>query len=256
MTHPKARQAEARQAEARQAEARRTDGAICLEWHGETLELLPNRALFWPRRRTLLVADVHLGKEGTFQAAGFPVPDGGSTADHLRLEQLAEAVRAETLIVLGDLVHDAEGWGSVSTPHAPRPGPPAGPPVARLLVPGNHDRGAPEGAARLGFRVVDASWPLGPFTLCHAPPESNHGSPWIAGHLHPTFTLRGPGDCLRAPCFVVTPSGIVLPAFGGFTGGVEVHRAPKTRIFLVPPLEGRAPDSSAGQPACVFEVPA
>ena len=50
---------------------------------GETLWLLPQRAVYWPRAGALIVADVHFGKAATFRAGGIPVP-GGTTAEMLR----------------------------------------------------------------------------------------------------------------------------------------------------------------------------
>jgi len=36
--------------------------------------LLPERAVWWPATRTLLVADLHLGKCETLRANGAPMP--------------------------------------------------------------------------------------------------------------------------------------------------------------------------------------
>ncbi len=36
----------------------------------ERVQLLADRALYWPRARTLFVADVHLGKAAAFRAGG------------------------------------------------------------------------------------------------------------------------------------------------------------------------------------------
>lgn len=35
--------------------------------HGETMELLPERALHWPARHVLLIADIHFGKAAAFR---------------------------------------------------------------------------------------------------------------------------------------------------------------------------------------------
>ena len=71
--------------------------------------LLPGRAAFLPATRTLLVADVHLGKAATFRAAGMPVPEGSAQADLARLCGLVEQSAAARLIVLGDLFHARRG---------------------------------------------------------------------------------------------------------------------------------------------------
>src|SRR4051794_25075204 len=72
---------------------------------GETLLLLPDRAVFWPRTYTLLVADAHLGKAAAFRAAGLPLPGGTTTAGLDRLAALIERHAVRRLVLLGDLVH-------------------------------------------------------------------------------------------------------------------------------------------------------
>ena len=62
---------------------------------GETLTLFPERAAFWQRENTLLVADVHFGKAAAFRAGGIPVP-GGTTAEALgRLDDLIAQMKVD-----------------------------------------------------------------------------------------------------------------------------------------------------------------
>ena len=59
-----------------------------VQWAGESLQLLPERALWGPAGRTLFVADLHIGKAATYRALGQPVP-GGTTRENLaRLDGL------------------------------------------------------------------------------------------------------------------------------------------------------------------------
>src|ERR1700722_12601556 len=76
-----------------------------IEFGGEALHLLPDRAVWWPGRQTLLVADVHVGKGATFRALGVPVPSGSSTKDLARIGELTTSVGARRGIILGDLIH-------------------------------------------------------------------------------------------------------------------------------------------------------
>ena len=46
-----------------------------VEISGEALILAPERAVFWPARQTLLVADARFGKSASFRARGVPVPE-------------------------------------------------------------------------------------------------------------------------------------------------------------------------------------
>ncbi|RZA14803.1 MAG: phosphoesterase, partial [Lysobacteraceae bacterium] len=80
---------------------------------GEPVRLLADRALYWPARRRLLLADLHLGKADTFRAAGIALPRGGTALDLARIAALVAAQGAEELWVLGDLLHgrtDLSSW--------------------------------------------------------------------------------------------------------------------------------------------------
>jgi len=46
---------------------------------GEKLVLLAERAVFWPAKKALFVADFHLGKAASFRRAGIPLPSGTTT---------------------------------------------------------------------------------------------------------------------------------------------------------------------------------
>src|SRR5690606_25988024 len=79
--------------------------AMELRVAGEVLQLLADRALYWPARGRLLVADLHLGKGDILRAAGIPVPSGGTGHDLARLDALLRATAARELWVLGDFLH-------------------------------------------------------------------------------------------------------------------------------------------------------
>ena len=49
---------------------------LTIDIAGTRLLLLADRAAYWPEQKTLLVADVHFGKAGTYRALGQPVPAG------------------------------------------------------------------------------------------------------------------------------------------------------------------------------------
>ena len=105
--------------------------------------------------------------------------------------------------------------------------------VSMRLIRGNHDRRAGDPPEALKIEVVAEPWLVGPFALQHEPqPHATHHV--LAGHVHPTFRLRGKGrQSVRAPCFCLGPRISLLPAFGAFTGGMNVSPAPGTRLYLV-----------------------
>jgi len=198
--------------------------------------LLPGRAALVPAARTLLVADLHLGKAATFRRAGIPVPEGSAQRDLERLEQLVRGHDVRRLLVLGDLFHAKGGctpqvfaeFAALRTRIAD---------TAVVLILGNHDRAIGRLPASLGIDACLPSLDEPPFHFVHEPAidvtASNRDLFTVAGHLHPTVSIRSPsGDRLADRCFVAEPSVLVLPAFGSFTGGHRAEPAEGMRLWI------------------------
>ena len=191
-------------------------------WHGHRLDLLAERAVWDPQQRTLLVADLHLGKAELFQAHGVALPSDGDAASLNALLELAHRFLPEQVVVLGDLIHGRVGITAelrqklVALPEL------LGCPLR--LIDGNHERGSwLEGLRR------EPSCALGPLWLSHGP-EPRPGYLNLCGHLHPVAVVGHGADRLRLPCFAHRRGGdrgnhgpngeqLVLPAFGSLTGG-------------------------------------
>ena len=47
--------------------------------------------------------------------------------------------------------------------------------------------------------------------------------PEISGHFHPKLRVHLKGRQVSRRCFVVSPTKIILPAFGSLTGGLDAH---------------------------------
>ena len=199
---------------------------------GERLALLPQRAVYLPAHRSLLVADAHLGKAVSFRRLGVPVPEATTGGTLARLDAALTATGAERVIFLGDLLHSARAQASATLAavqrwrdqHAL---------LDLVLVRGNHDRHAGDPPADWGVRAVDEPLRLGSLALMHHPRPVS-GAYVLAGHLHPCAVLGGRAhDRLRLPCFHFGPAVGVLPAFGEFTGMHALPRAPGDRVFVV-----------------------
>ncbi len=62
---------------------------------------------------------------------------------------------------------------------------------------------------------------IGNLNFCHEPKtEFKKGE--IAGHLHPAAKIKQRGKTLRRRCFVSDEARLIMPAFGSFTGGLNV----------------------------------
>lgn len=98
-----------------------------VELAGEILWLLAHKAVYWPARRMLVIADIHFGKAAAFRALGVPVPRGTTTQNLLALDVLLASYACEEIVFLGDFCT-----------RAPRMGPPPWPPCrpgARAIRP-------------------------------------------------------------------------------------------------------------------------
>jgi uncharacterized protein len=193
---------------------------------GEPMWLLASRVLYWPRERSLLLADLHLGKADTFRDAGIALPRGGTRRDLERLTRALQATGATRVVILGDLVHGRiqhahwrEEWERWRAQHRQ---------LDFVVIGGNHDR-ALRGMA-LDIELVGEHLLTPPFELRHAPRAGvTSGQHCICGHLHPVVKL--PRISGRWPCFVLGEQQTILPAFSLFTGGTLV-RAPRVAVCV------------------------
>ncbi len=207
-------------------------GAYAISVAKEDLHLLPERAIYWPRKQTLFVADTHWGKAATLRSASIPIPGGTTTADLNRLTHILNRTEARRLVLLGDAIHAREGraartlkavaeWRQMHSD------------LDILLVRGNHDRGAGDPPRELNIRCADAPVPDLPFILQHFPGAAEGGYA-LTGHMHPAIRLTGRGkQKATLLCYWFTPEYAVLPAFGSLTGAALVERGAHDRVYAI-----------------------
>lgn len=197
---------------------------------GESLLLLPEKAIYWPAEEMLIIADIHFGKAASFRALGVPVPRGTTSENLAGLDALVAVHGARQVVFLGDFLHARAAHAS-STQLAMLAWRQRHPDLDLMLVRGNHDLHAGDPAAALGIALVDEPHAIGPFAFCHHPGVDAPGY-GLAGHVHPVYVLATRFDALRLPCFVVGEQGLILPSFGAFTGGHAVKPGPGDRIYV------------------------
>ena len=199
---------------------------------GETIVLLPERAMYWPSRKALFVADFHLGKAASFRSAGIPLPSGTTSENVERLDRAIERTGAKEVVFLGDFLHSKEGRAArtferFSAWRESRAR------VELTIVRGNHDKKAGDPPDAWRVKCIDAGESLGPFVLNHEPGASVGGYA-LAGHIHPAVRLTAPGEkAVRLPCFWFGARYGVLPAFGAFTGNAEVLPRRGDQVFVI-----------------------
>jgi DNA ligase-associated metallophosphoesterase len=188
---------------------------VRFSFSGHELMALPQGALFWPSRRALLVADLHLEKASWFARLGQMLPPYDSIATLADLGALVASTGAEEIWCLGDSFHDRHGCDRL-------------PARARALlteltaatrwtwITGNHDPGF---ADHCGGTIVEEAEVDGLLLRHEADPTESR--PELSGHFHPKLRISHRGRRVSRRCFVATTSKLILPAFGALTGGLD-----------------------------------
>lgn len=192
---------------------------------GERLMLDPMGALFWPEQRLLAVSDLHLEKGSSFARRGMLLPPWDTHATLDRLTLLLRRWSPLTVVALGDSFHDAAASRRLPVTERQRL---KGMAQAHrfVWVLGNHDPSPPDG---LDGESV-ATFSAGPIVFRHegigvaVPGE-------VVGHHHPKATIQARTGAVSRPCFVFDGRRLMMPAFGAYTGGLDVLDPAINRLF-------------------------
>ena len=221
-------------------------------------KFLTERALFIPKEKALVIADLHLGIEYGLRKSGITIP---SQTENLaaRLEKLIKQTRAKKLIILGDIKDEFRGLSWQEMREAPEFFSELAKKVEMHLVKGNHD-GLIENILPKSERIKiyePAGFRLGKFAF-------THGQAWISkemlkakillmGHMHPAVEFfsgvsrRSEAEPMRYGARLVEhvwlrmpanksglgkkykskvnlETGIILPAFNLLAGGASFNR--------------------------------
>jgi DNA ligase-associated metallophosphoesterase len=198
---------------------------------GHKLKPLAAGALYWEAEKTLLVADLHLEKGAAFAAVGMLLPPYDTRTTLHRLDKVIRDVAPSRVVALGDSFHTsevAEGLTGDDLEH-----------LTKLQkgcdwywVSGNHDPRLPRS---VGGTICTALTISG-ITLRHEPWDKV-SSREIAGHLHPVARIARRGEMIRRKCFATDGNRLVMPAFGAYTGGLNVLDDAFGPLFLRRQLE-------------------
>jgi DNA ligase-associated metallophosphoesterase len=192
---------------------------------GERLMLDPMGALFWPEIRLLAVSDLHLEKGSSFARRGMLLPPWDTHATLDRLALLLRRWSPATVVALGDSFHDASGSSRLPATEQTRLN--AMTEAYRFIwVQGNHDPTPPAG---LGGEWVEA-FAAGPVVFRHQAVTVAEPAE-IVGHHHPKATVQARSGLVSRPCFVFDGKRLMMPAFGAYTGGLDVRDPAINRLF-------------------------
>jgi uncharacterized protein len=188
----------------------------------EGWQFTPEGAVVHLAERTAVVADTHLGYEWARGAAGDCVLAHSLGETLARLSALFGRCEISRLIVAGDLLESARPCVLTARDLECLKSWLVDRGVGLLVLEGNHDlsfasstKRAQSGSDCLPRTCVVGGWTIG---HGHRPIE---GAARISGHHHPVFRWQG----ITAPCFLVGPGQIVLPAFSRDAAGCNVLTA-------------------------------
>lgn len=188
-----------------------------LSIHDTAFTILPEGAVWHKDAQLLVVADLHLEKGSALAARGRGLlPPYDTAATLALLVQVITRVEPRSVLALGDSFHDSRAGERINardidalcTLQKGR---------EWIWIAGNHDPSPPDcvsGEWRTDYR-------LGNIVFRHEP--TNGSAPGeISGHLHPVAKIRARGESVRRRCVVTDGIRAVLPAFGAYTGGLNV----------------------------------
>ncbi len=183
------------------------------------LNLVPglSGALWAPEQSTLLVADLHFEKGSAFAARGVHLPPYDTSSTLALLERAVASYRPARVISLGDSFHDDTSRERMSEADVERVRRVTGT-VRFTWIIGNHDSSPPDDLGGEIVQTVD----LAGVELRHEPTSGLGFQCEIAGHLHPVAAVVRRGRRLRRRCFVSDGTRLIMPAFGAYTGGLNV----------------------------------
>ena len=196
---------------------------------GEALQLLPQRAVYWAKEKTLIASDLHWGKTGHFRKNGIAIPANTQHTDEIRLANLIEQTGAERLIIAGDFFHSRENNETKQFTHWRN----AHAALDIVLVMGNHDILPKESYEDWNLTIYDNTMDVGAFVISHDVLEQPEKF-YLHGHIHPSCKVKGKTRfSVTLPCFCIDDARMALPSFGQFTGSKKIHPPDYRQVYVI-----------------------
>lgn len=193
----------------------------------EELWLSSRRCLWWPRRRTLVVSDLHLGKGIDFTSRGCLLPPYDTTDTLERLRELISEFRPQQVICLGDNFHRSDSFYLLGECEKQM--------IQNLVesvpqwawVNGNHDAELPSALLGIKARSINEN----PFNFYHEPQPNISRYIQIVGHFHPKYTTNLKENRISKPCFAWSENILIMPSFGSYTGGLSISNSEILKVL-------------------------
>lgn len=186
-----------------------------IKFNKQKLLLEKSGALIWPEKSTAIISDLHLEKSSFFAKKGNFIPPYDSFETLTKLKEMMINNKVKKLILLGDVFHDNKAYErleknsrkifeSLMTSYEV------------IFVYGNHDK-----FIKIPNIKFFNSFSEQNINFSHEPQRNNNSL--ICGHLHPKIIVKINGKKISKKCFVYAKNIIFLPAYGKYTGGLDVR---------------------------------
>ena len=183
----------------------------------------PAGALWWPEQSLLAVADLHFEKGSACAMRGHLVPPWDTRATLERLGVLLRRYSPRLVLALGDSFHDNGGASRLMAADTVTLAAMAASHQFVWLL-GNHDPLPPDNISGMATEL----WECEGLIFRH---QAVGTGPEICGHHHPKASVVTRARVVTRPCFVASAQRLMLPAFGAYTGGLDVRHPAISRLF-------------------------
>jgi DNA ligase-associated metallophosphoesterase len=186
----------------------------------------PRKALWWPDRQVLAIADMHLDKGRALAQEGNPVPPYDTKETLSRLHELIQTYRPRTVLSLGDSFHNLHVSQTLQDEETGMLKQLMGMVKEWRWITGNHDP----------VETLPFGGDIAPF-VTENKINFMHGDgyipvkPVVIGHYHPKAKVRTKGRVFSGPCFAWNNDRLILPSFGAYTGGLSISH-PDMEVIL------------------------
>ena len=190
-----------------------------INFSGHTFILHHDGIMIWPSEKIAVVSDLHLEKSSALAGTGQFLPPYDTFETLQKLWRALEFSGAQTIVFLGDSFHDNAAYDRLDDRTQA---------MFRAFferynikwIIGNHDEiFIPSGAQPL------SEWTYKSITFRHEATAEETAE--ISGHYHPKIALTIKGQKITRPCFAVSNTKVIMPAFGAYTGGMDIRTEPK-----------------------------
>ncbi|MBI2720984.1 MAG: ligase-associated DNA damage response endonuclease PdeM [Bacteroidetes bacterium] len=204
-----------------------SEGFLEIELCGESFYLLPQKAIYRSSKKQLILSDVHLGKATHFRKQGLALPASSHLKDIDKLHFLIDKWKPQTVLILGDLFHSDYNkewlWFKALLLQYFY--------IEFILIEGNHD--ILDNDQYSMQNLLKAELLEDEHFIFSHEPLKEEGKLNICGHIHPGIRIEGMAkQAEKLPCFHLTKTHFILPAFGYLTGLFLLEKEPASNYFI------------------------